>query len=125
MPIRLRQARDGYVRSSENTHPSRDRRALEAMEGMVIALLNRRRFDDAERMARGLLELREDLHGKHHPDALQTATDLAIILLQQGKNWEADRIHETYEEGYDKVLERGEEVREEIEEGIAELQLGE
>ena len=27
--------------------------------------------------------------------------------------------------GYDKVLERGEEVREEIEEGIAELQIGE
>lgn len=121
----LRRALDGYVRNLENTHPSRDGKALETMEGMVIALLNRRRYEDAERMARGLLEMREELHGRHHPDTLQTATDLAIILQQQGKNWEADRIHKTYEERYHKVLERGEEVREEIEEGIAELQLGE
>ena len=69
--------------------------------------------------------MREDLHGRHHPDILQTAADLAIILQQQGKNEEADRIHETYEEGYDQVLERREEVREEIEEGVAKLNLGE
>ena len=76
-------------------------------------------------MARGLLEMRENLHGKFHPDTLQTATDLAIILQRQGKFEEADQIHETYEEGYDRVLERGEEVREEIEECVAELKLGE
>ena len=93
------------------------------MEGMAIALYNRRSFKAAEHLARGLFEMREDLHGRYHPDTLQTATDLAIILLQQGKDEEADRIHETYEEGYDQALERREEVREEFEEGIAKLNL--
>lgn len=121
----LSQAMDGYNRNSETMHPARDEKALKATEGMIIALDAQGDFEDAERTARGLLEMREDLHGRYHPDTLQTATDLAVILQRQGKTEEADQIHETYEEGYDRVLERGEEVREEIEEGVAELKLGE
>ena len=40
------------------------------------------------------------------------------------KNGEADSIHEMYEEGYKKVLEQREEVREKTEEGFAVLKLG-
>ena len=40
------------------------------------------------------------------------------------ENEEADWIHEMYEEGYEKVLERGEEVREKTEDGVAVLKLG-
>lgn len=121
----LSQAIDGYGRNSEIIPLSRNEKALKAMEGMIVALDNQRKFDDGERMARELLEMREELHGRYHPDTLQTATDLAINLQLQGKHEEADRIHEIYEEGYDKVLEREEEVRDEVEEGVAELNLGE
>ncbi|KAL9069186.1 MAG: hypothetical protein Q9161_005709 [Pseudevernia consocians] len=78
-----RQAVDGYSRNSETIQPARDEKALKAMEGMAIALYNRKSFEAAEQMARGLFEVREDLHGRYHPDTLQTATDLAIILQQQ------------------------------------------
>lgn len=121
----LRQATDGYNRNSGTISPSRDEKALRAMEGMVIALHNQGKSENAEQMARELLEMREKLHGRHHPDTLQTATDLAMLLQQQGKSEEAERIHDTYEDGYDKVLERGEEARQEIEEGVTRLMLGE
>lgn len=121
----LRQATDGYSRNSGIIGPSRDEKALRAMEGMVIALHNHGKSENAEQMARELLEMREELHGRHHPDTLQTATDLAMLLQQQGKNEEAERIHETYEDGYDKVVERGEEARQEIEEGVTRLMLEE
>ena len=53
----LRQAVDGYSRSSETIQPARDEKALKAMEGMAIALYNRKSFEAAEQMARGFFEM--------------------------------------------------------------------
>lgn len=76
----LRQAVDGYARNLETEHFARDEKALESMETITMALDNQQRFEDAERTARQLLGMREELRGRHHVDTLQTATDLGILL---------------------------------------------
>lgn len=87
----LRQAKDSYDHHSETIQPSPVKKALKAIARMIMAPDNQRKLEDVERMARGLSGLRVEIHGRHHPDTLQTATDLAI-LLQQRINEEADRI---------------------------------
>ena len=54
----------------------------------------------------------------------QRLTRLLWTVQKPTKNEEADSIHEMYEEGYEKVLEEGEEAREKTEEGFAVLKLG-
>ncbi|RYP17801.1 hypothetical protein DL767_009943 [Monosporascus sp. MG133] len=52
-----------------------------------------RLYEEAEQMYRQVLELREAVLGREHPDTLISMNNLALVLQNQGKYDEAEQIH--------------------------------
>ena len=66
------------------------RAAVEASLGKVYGNLGL--FDRGEALQRDALTLRQTLGGPGHPDALQSAADLAMLLTQQSRYDESEQI---------------------------------
>ena len=59
---------------------------------LVSALLRQGKNDEAEGLARELLEVCRRVLGDHHPNTLVSAGNLVTALFNQGKNAEADAL---------------------------------
>jgi tetratricopeptide (TPR) repeat protein len=61
-------------------------------------------YEEAEAIYRRVLEVREKVFGREHPDTLTTVDDLGSVLLRQGRYKEAEAMHQQALEGREKVL---------------------
>ena len=62
------------------------------MNNLAEALCSQGKYEEAERMHRQTLELREKALGAEHPDTLASMNNLAIALRSQGKFEEASAL---------------------------------
>jgi tetratricopeptide (TPR) repeat protein len=63
------------------------------MSNLAQALINQRKYAEAEAMHRETLALRERVSGKEHPDTLLSMDNLALALIGQGKYTEAEAMY--------------------------------
>ena len=66
---------------------------LGSINNLASVLTSQGRYEEAERLYRQVLTLRDETLGKEHPDTLRTLNNLALVLTDQGKYEEAERIH--------------------------------
>src|SRR2546423_14718082 len=52
------------------------------------------KYEQAEEMHQRVLELRETVLGKEHPDTLMSMNNLANVLSDQGKYEQAEEMHQ-------------------------------
>ena len=104
-----------------NGQPWKDEKMLEAMNSLAVTKLFQGQLPPARTLFEKLLEWREELNGVHSAHTLDVATNLAIVLENQGHFAEAEEIHERFEDGYKSVEKRAADGDEAIEEGMTEL----
>ena len=76
------------------------------MNYLAIVHGSQGKYDEAEKLPRQTLKLREKLLGKEHPNTLDSMNYLAIVLGRQGKYGEAEKLHRQTLQLREKVLEK-------------------
>ena len=73
---------------------------LSSMNNMALVLDYQGKYDEAERMHRQVLDIRQRVQVPEHPDRLTSMGNLALVLDNQGKYDEAERIHRRVRPSY-------------------------
>jgi hypothetical protein len=66
---------------------------LSSINNMALVLDYQGKYDEAERMYRQVLDIRQKGQVPEHPDRLTSMGSLALVLDNQGKYDEVDGIH--------------------------------
>jgi tetratricopeptide (TPR) repeat protein len=74
------------------------------MSNLAKVLSDRGKYEEAEKMHRQELAVRERVLGKEHPDTLMAIYCLAHLLASQTNFVEADTLYERAIKGYHKAL---------------------
>ena len=98
---------------------------LEAMNSLAACKYFQGQLSPARTLFEKLLEWREELDGVQSAHTLDVATNLAVLLEQQGQSAVAEEIHKRFNDGYESVEKRaadGDDAA--IEEDMADLVIG-
>ena len=63
------------------------------MNNLVLVLTSQGKYEEAERLYRQVLALRDETIGKEHPDTLRTLNNLALVLTDCGNYKEAEHLY--------------------------------
>ena len=105
-----------------NGEPWKDEKMLEAMNTLAVTkFFQGTDLSFARTLFEQLLEWRVELDGVHSAHTLDVATNLALLLENQGESAEAEEIHKRFKGGYQSVEEQAADGDEAIENGVADL----
>lgn len=84
--------------------PADDRQVLRAANDLAVALRQIGRQTEAVKLHREVLEGKEKVLGKEHPNTLTSVNNLAVLLRQQGDYKTAEEMFRQALEGWEKML---------------------